>query len=162
MNKKIKEKRNPAVELEISLHIAKDTFKKLCEISKKVELINKDPRSCIDETSYEEFKNLKTIRRALWTSLIIEIGRLFDNDSKNSKKVISFRAIDFFKEQPFKKTIDSIYGNTIISKIRDTRHTYIAHRGVEKTDVLSADEICRSCLGDLLNKLDEPLKQFKK
>lgn len=137
-------KRNPIITLSISLRCAKEYLEMLCKIQK-------------DHTKEEiqESKKLTITQRALWTALIIEIGRLFDE--YKSKKVISFKNIDIIK-----KDIDAIHGQTIIGKIINTRNTFTAHWGEEKKEIVSAADLCNSNLGILLKKLDQPLIKFEK
>jgi hypothetical protein len=140
------EKRNPIIILGLSLRFAKEYLEMLCKMQKI---------HTLDEI--QESKKLTIIQRALWTSLIIEIGRLFDTYESKNKQVISFKKINFLK-----KDIDNIHAEAIIGKIIKTRKTFTAHWGEEKNKVVSVAEVCNSNLGILLKKLDKPLVAFEK
>ncbi|MFH1822901.1 MAG: hypothetical protein ABH830_04340 [Patescibacteria group bacterium] len=120
-------KRNPIITLSLSLRFAKEYFEMLCEMRKKYTL---------DEI--QKSKKLTITQRALWTSLIIEIGRLFDNYESKNKKVISFKKIDIIKND-----IDAIHAEAIIGMIIKTRKTFTAHWGEEKKEVVSVAEVCK-------------------
>jgi len=130
--------------LQISLRFAKEYFKILREMQKT-------------HTSEEiqSSKKLTIIQRALWTSLIIEIGRLFDTYETESKKVISFKKI--FKGTQLENKINSIHGYAIISKILITRKTFTAHIDEQQENIISVAEICNSNLGELLDQLDREI-----
>lgn len=138
------EKRNPIITLSISLRFAKEYFAMLCKMQEDY-----------TKEEIQESKELSISQRALWTALIIEIGRLFDK--YESKKVISFKNIDIIK-----KDIDAIHGQAIIGKIINTRNTFTAHWGEEKKEIVLVAELCNSNLGILLKKLDQPLVKFEK
>lgn len=136
-------KRDPVITLSISLKCAKEYFEMLCKI-----------REDHTKEEIQESKKLTITQRALWTALIIEIGRLFDE--YKSKKVISFKNIDIIK-----KDIDTIHGQAIIKKIINTRNTFTAHWGEEKKEIVSVTDLCNSNLGILLEKLDQSLVKFE-
>ena len=71
--------------LKFSLRFAKEYLKTLCEMQK-----------FHNEIEIQESKELTIIQRALWTSLIIEVGRLFDTYKSKSKKVISFKQLNSY------------------------------------------------------------------
>lgn len=146
--KEAKKKRNPAIALQLSLRFAKEYFKTLCEIKKT--------RTDIE---IQESNELLIIRRALWVSLIIEIGRLFDTFD-GYKEVISLKKTPFFKNAPWKDKIDSMHGDATVSKMIKTRKTFTAHLGEDDEGVISVTEICGSKLGNLLDDLDQPLAEF--
>lgn len=139
-------KRSPIITLSLSLRFAKEYLKMLCEMRETYTL-----------KEIQESKRLTITQRALWTSLIIETGRLFDTYESKNKKVISLKKIDVIK-----KEIDSIHAEAIIGRIINTRKTFTAHWGVEKKEVVSVTEVCNSNLGILLEKLDKPLIKFEK
>jgi hypothetical protein len=139
-------KRNPIITLSLSLRFAKEYLKMLCNMQKTYTL-----------NEIQESEKLTIIQRALWTSLIIEVGRLFDTYEKKNKKVISFKKIDFLK-----KNVNNIHAEAIIGKIINTRNTFTAHWGEEKNKIVSVSEVCSSNLGILLKKLDKPLLEFEK
>lgn len=141
-------KRNPTIALGLSLRFAKEYFEMLCEMRKAYTI-----------EKIEESNKLMIKQRALWTSLIIEIGRLFDTYETKNKKVISFKKINF---PEVKKKIDDIHAEAIIGKIIKTRKTFTAHWGEEKNNPISITELCNSNLGILLKKLDQPLTVFEK
>ena len=153
--KDIDKKRKPIHQLDISLWNAKNFYKKLCSISPRVEELNQSISTVEEE---QEIIDLKLTRQALWIALIIEIGRLFDTFEKGRKKVISFKKTLTAPELIAK--INSIHGQSIIGEIIQTRNTYTAHISEDKTEVVSAKEICDSNLEKLLNELDEPLRLF--
>ena len=148
MNKTNK-KRNPAIALQLSLKFAKEYFKKLCEIKKTH-----------TQDEIQESRELLIIWRSLWIALIVEIGRLFDTFDDGYKKVISFKKTSFFKNVEWKDKINSIHGEAIISKIIKNRKTFTAHWSEYDKGIVSVKEICDSNLGELLDKLDEPLNAF--
>ncbi len=129
--------------LQLSLRFAKEYFEMLCEMQKTYTTVK-----------IQESKKLMIIQRALWTSLIIEIGRMFDDYKR--KEVISFKKIESLK-----KDVDNIFSEVIIQKIINTRHTFTAHLGKEKNEVVTVAEICNSKLGKLLDKLDKLLTNQK-
>lgn len=136
---KMIEERNHIIALKLSLRFAKEYLKMLYQMQK-------------DNTTDEiqESEKLTIIQRALWTSLIIEIGRLFDTYETNSKKVISFKKI-----KSLENDINKIHSEAIIGKIINTRKTFTAHWGAKKNKVVSVTEICNSNLGNLLEKLEK-------
>ena len=138
-------KRNPVIVLQLSLRFAKEYFKMLCEMQK-----------AYTTDAIQESKKLTIIQRALWTSLIIEIARLFDTYEGKNKKVISFKKIGLLKED-----IDNIHGEAIIGEIINTRKTFTAHWGEEKNKVVTVAEICNSKLEKILNNLDNLLKEHQ-
>ncbi len=146
-------KRNLVDSLQISLRFSKEYFNKLCEIRPR--LINMQNDLTGDHPELESFA---IYHRALWIALIIEVGKIFDNFYEENKKVISFKTI--FKNSNFKDEINSIHGEQIITKIIHTRKTFTAHMGEKQEDVVSSEEICNSNLGELLNRLDNPLHAF--
>ncbi len=150
-------KRNPVSALQLSLDNAKNFYRKLCEFTEKIDAIEKDPRRLLKKDP-DEWKETVLLRKALWIALIIEVGRLFDTFEDESKKVISFKKV--FKGSSLQTEIDAIHGEVIISKILRTRNTFTAHIGEEQNDVLLAPEICKSNLGELLDRLDAPLEMF--
>ncbi|MBU4375323.1 hypothetical protein KKH38_02375 [Patescibacteria group bacterium] len=139
-------KRNPIIALSLSLRFAKEYLEELKQMQKNY---------TIDEI--QESKKLTIIQRALWTSLIIEIGRIFD--TYQNKDIISFKKINLPEE---KNIINNIHGEAIIGKIINTRKTFTAHWGTEKNNVVSVAELCKSNLDILLNKLYKPLATFEK
>jgi len=145
---KTEKKRNPVIALQISLRFTKEYFKKLCEIQKNH-----------TDVEIQESKELLIIWRALWVSLAIEIGKLFDAFD-GYKKVISLKKIPFFKNAPWKDKIDSVHGEAIVSKIIKMRKNFTAHLGTNDEGIVSVKEICSSKLEKLLDDLDEPLNAF--
>jgi len=131
--------------LKLSLRFAKEYLKTLCEIQKSH-----------NEVEIQESKELTIIQRALWTSLIIEVGRLFDTYKSKDKKVISFKQLNHYE-----KEVDKIFKEDVIQRMRTTRHTFTAHLDEEKDDIISAPEICNSKLGELLDGLDKLLTNQK-
>ncbi len=160
MAQEINNKRNPAIILALSLSSAQEFFRKLCEVNIKLGLLNNSFEATIEDAGFEEFKNLRTLQRAFWIALVIEIGCLFDTHRSNNGKVISFKKIEFFQTPNIKNKIDAIHGEAIISKIIHTRNTFMGHKGEDKEDVISVPMICASKLGSLLDQLNEPMKNF--
>src|SRR3989344_2035722 len=97
-------KRNPQTLLPLSLRFAKEYFNSLCKMQKDIDPV-------------QESKELTIIHRALWTALIIEVGRLFD--TFDQKDTISFKKLPHLKEK-----IDKYHGEAIIGKIIETRNTF--------------------------------------
>ena len=153
---KVVKKRNPRNELQISLWRAKEFYKKLCEISPRVEELN---QHMVTEADELEFMELKLIRIAFWVALIIEIGRLFDTYDKPKKRVISLK--NFFNDSDSIAEINRIHGQMIISQIIKTRNTYTAHISDDFNIPNSVKSICESNLGTLLNDVDTLLSGVK-
>ncbi|MFA6393559.1 MAG: hypothetical protein WCW25_01670 [Patescibacteria group bacterium] len=141
------EKRNPIVILSISLRFAKEYLEMLCDINKTYTM-----------EEIQDSDELLCKRRALWIALIIEIGCLFDTYEAKNKKVISFKKINI---PIVKEKIDKIHGNSIIGRIIETRKTFTAHKGQEKINPISVEELCDSKLKILLGELDQPLIDFE-
>ena len=139
MKKDSKVKRNQVLMLKFSLRFAKEYLKTLCEMQK-----------FHNEIEIQESKELTIIQRALWTSLIIEVGRLFDTYKSKSKKVISFKQLNSYGTE-----VNKIFKENVIQRMRTTRHTFTAHLDEERDDIISAPEICGSKLRELLDKLDK-------
>lgn len=139
-------KTNPGDWMLISLIHAQEYFDFLCTFRKKYR-----------DDQIQSSKELNTIHRAVWTSLIAEIRKLFD-DSRYPNH--SLRNSEFFKEELNKSLINTIYGNKILQKIITTANTFTLHLAEEKTKILSVSEICDSNLGDLLKKLEDPIRKF--
>jgi len=123
--------RNPETVLPLSLKFAKEYFDMLCKMQK-------------DINESEEL----TIHRALWTALIIEVGRLFDTYSK--KDVVSFKKLPYLKKQ-----IDNYHSVDIIRDIIETRNTFTGHFSKEGKNIISAPEICRSDLSKILKGMSK-------
>lgn len=125
--------REPENLLPLSVRFAKEYFTELCEMQSDIQKV-------------QASKKLGTIHRAIWTSLIIEVGRLFDTHND----VISFKKIPHLKE-----SIDKYHSEAIIGKIIETRKTFTAHFAGTAKEVASAPEICQSRLGEILNDLSK-------
>ncbi len=141
-------KRDPSNWLVLSLWHAQEYFETLCILREKH-----------NENEIQSSKELNITHRALWTSLIAEVRKLFDNSRYPN---YSLRKIPFFQKQPHKDIVDSIYGNRIISRIINTGNTFTLHLGEDEAEILPVSEICDSNLGDLLKKLEEPIELFNK
>lgn len=122
--------------LKLSLRFAKEYLIELDKMQLNIEKV-------------QESKKLSMLHRALWTSLIIEIGKLFDNLSDKNKQVIYFKEI-----KKIKKEVDKLHGQVIIQKIINTRNTFTGHFSRKNNSVLSASNICNSNLKSILNELD--------
>lgn len=96
----------------------------------------------------QESKEHTTKYRALWTALIIEVGRLFD--TYKSKDVVSFKKLPNLNE-----LIDRYRGEAVIGKIIETRNTFTGHFAKEARVVISGTEICDSNLGEILNDMSK-------
>lgn len=131
--------RNPKNVLPLSLRFAKEYFEMLCEM-----------RRAYTEDQIQESKELTICQRALWTALIIEVGRLCDTYHANGKDVISYKKVDHLKSD-----VNKFHGEAIIGKIINTRKTFTAHWSKKKENVVSIAEICSSNLGVLLKQLSE-------
>ncbi len=134
-------KRKPEILLPLSLRFAKEYFDALCKMQTTYTL---------DEI--QESKELTMVQRALWTALIIEIGRLFDTYSQEDKKVISFKKLPHLKDE-----ITRLHGDAIIGKIIETRKTFTGHFAQKENRIISVSEICNSKLGEILNKMSSLL-----
>lgn len=146
----ITKERKPAIYLSLSLRFAKEYFGQLCNIRKKY-----------GEDGIQESKELTIYHRALWSALIVEIRKLFGASFKEYKNC-SLLEINFFKEEPYKKVIDSVYGNRIIQKILKTSNTFTVHLGENKEEILPVNEICNSDLKKLLEQLQNSVSAFEK
>ena len=143
------EDRNAANFLALSLKFAEEYFDELCSLRKKH-----------SETEIQLSKELTTIYRALWTSLIIEVRKLFGKSFKDHENY-SFKEVSFFQKEPHKAEIDQVYGSQIIQKILTTSNTFTVHLAKKKMDILSVDEICKSNFGNELKKLQKPINAFE-
>lgn len=153
---KIVKKRNPRNELQISLWRAKKFYKKLCEISPRVEELN---QSIVTEEEELELEQSMLIRTAFWIALIVEIGRLFDTYDKPGKKVISLK--NFFSDADSIAEINRIHCQAIIGQIIITRNTYTAHLSEDSNIPNSVKSICESSLGTLLDNANALLGGVK-
>ncbi len=137
----------PANWLDMSLRFASEYFEELCAMRNKY-----------TKAEIQQSKKLTIMHRSLWTSLIAEIRKLFDNSRDYPN--YSLRKIDFFKQNQYKSIVDTVYGEKIISRIIKTGNTFTLHLSKNKRDILSVSEICDSNLGELLNKLKKPIQDF--
>ncbi|TAL49162.1 hypothetical protein EPN83_01310 [Patescibacteria group bacterium] len=128
-------KREPDILLPLSLRFAKEYFNALCKMQTNIEAV-------------QESNELTTTHRALWTALIIEVGRLFD--TYNTKDVISFKKLPHLKN-----SIDRYHGEAIVGRIIDTRNTFTGHFAKEASTVITAPEICNSNLGEILDEMSK-------
>ena len=128
-------KRDPKILLPLSLKFAREYFDALCKMQVNIETI-------------QESKELTTIHRALWTALIIEIGRLFD--TYNVKDVVSFKKLPHLKSE-----INKHHGEMIVGKIIETRNTFTGHFAKQAENVTTASEICHSNLGEILDEMSQ-------
>lgn len=149
MTENVSRKRNPSIALQLSLRFAKEYLRKLCEI-----------QNAHTDDEIQESNDLLIVHRALWTALIIEIGKLFDTFNDRYRKVISLKREAFFQNIPWKDKIDSVRGEMIISKMIRTRKTFTAHWGEDNIRPVSVREVCDSKLEKLLDQLDKPLSEF--
>ena len=69
--------RKPEIQLPLSVRFAREYLELLCGMRE---------RHTIDEI--QESNELTVIHRSLWTSLIIEVGRMFDTYDRKNKEVI--------------------------------------------------------------------------
>lgn len=140
--------RNPKIFLPLSLRFAKEYLKQLCAMRKRY-----------SEDQIQESKKLVIIHRALWTALLVEVRKLFEDSRFDN---YSLKKIDFLKREPYKSKIDKILGDADISKILDTAYTFTTHLGKKREKIYSVAEICVSKLGKLLDELQEPVDAFEK
>ncbi len=151
-------KRNAWIQLDISVWSATEFFEGLSRIYPEVERLAENTD---DDADYQKYKELRTFQRALWIALIIAIGRLFDTFERSDKKVISLKRTGFFVENPeIKKRIDVISGDSIISRIIQTRNNYTAHLNQNEGDVISISEVCNSNIGKLLSEVEILVAEF--
>lgn len=152
---KTNKRRNPVFALQHSLENAQDFYEKLCELTETVNTIQDDDERLLKQNP-DEWKETVLLRKAVWIALIIEVGRIFD--TYETKGVISFKKV--FRDSSLENAINSIHGEAIIGRILDTRNTFTAHIAEKHNNILSADEICNSNLGELLERLESPLTAF--
>ena len=107
-------------------------------------------RTKYTDDQIQDSNELVVRHRALWTALIIEVGRLFDTYNVGGKDIISYKKLKHLKEQ-----VDKLHGEAIIGKIIKTRKTFTGHWSKKKEKVISAPEICDSNLGELLERLNK-------
>jgi len=143
------EDRNAANFLSLSLRFSDEYLAELCKLRKKH-----------TETDIQLSKELTTIHRALWTSLIVEIRKLFGKSFKAYENY-SLLEVSFFQNKPHKAVIDQVYGHKIVQNILTTSNTFTVHLGKKKMYILPVDEICKSDLRDQLKKLQEPMGAFE-
>lgn len=124
-------KRKPEVLLSISIRFAKEYLIELEKMQKDIEKV-------------QQSKELTLIHRALWTSLIIEVAKLFDTHNN----VISYKKLDHLKEE-----INKYHSEDIIGKIIETRKTFTSHFADTAKEVTMPPEICNSKLGKILDDL---------
>ncbi len=141
--------RNASAFLSLSLRFAKEYLKQL-----------KALRKIHGEAEIQELNELTVHHRALWTALIVEIRKLFGASFKGYKNY-SLREIDFFKNEPHKTKIDTVYGNHIIQRILKTSNNFTVHLSQEQEVPLDIVQICNSNLEDLLTQLQEPMEAFR-
>lgn len=128
-------KRNPQTLLPLSLRFAKEYFEALCKMQENIGAV-------------QESKELTTTYRALWTALIIEVGRLFD--THKTKDVISFKKVTHLQE-----LVNKYHGEAVIGKIIETRNTFTGHFAKEAKVVITGSEICGSNLGQILEEMSK-------
>jgi len=131
--------RKPEIQLPLSVRFAKEYLKMLCGMLKKY-----------TNEEIQESNELTIIHRSLWTSLIIEVGRIFDTYDGKNKEVISYKKLGYLKDK-----IDKLHGEAIIGKIIRTRKTFTAHWSKERTNPVLVSEICSSNLIKILEELDK-------
>lgn len=131
--------RKPENSLPFSVRFAKEYLRMLCEMQEKYSV-----------DKIQESNDLVIVHRALWTSLIIEVGRIFDTYESKDKKVISYKKLEYLKSE-----VDKLHSQAIIGRVLQTRKTFTAHWSRDKSVPISAAEICDSNLEDILNKLSE-------
>lgn len=143
----IRKERNPYIFLSLSLMFAKEYLEQICKM-----------RSTYTDDQIQESKELTIIHRALWTALLVEIRKLFE-DSKFDN--YSLRNLSFFKQEPYKSKIDKIFGDVDMAKILKTAYTFTTHLSRNKEKIYSVSEICNSKLKKLLDELQEPVDAYK-
>lgn len=142
------EKRNPTIFLPLSLRFAKEYLVQLCEIKR-----------VYSEAQIQQSKELTIIHRALWTALVVEVRKMFDNSRFDS---YSLKKIDFFQKEPHKSRVDRVYGDRVIQKIIKTGHTFTVHLGKNKEETYSTAEICNSNLEKLFTELKNSMDVFER
>lgn len=143
------EDRNAANFLSLSLRFAEEYFDKLCELRKKY-----------SESEIQLSNELTIVHRALWTSLIVEVRKLFGKSFKDYENY-SLKEVSFFQNEPHKTIIDQVYGNQVVQKILTTSNTFTIHLGKKKMKICPVDEICKSDLRNQLEKLRVPMSKFE-
>ncbi|MBM3272869.1 hypothetical protein FJY94_06430 [Candidatus Kaiserbacteria bacterium] len=141
------EDRNASNFLSLSLRFAEEYLEGLQSLYKRH-----------SETDIQLSKELTTIHRALWTSLVVEVRKLFGKSFKDYKNH-SLKEIKFFDRNPYKQTIDNVYGAKIVQSILDMSNSFTVHLGQEKKFV-SAEEICDSNLDIQLKKLRPAIEAY--
>lgn len=125
--------REPENLLPLSIRFAREYLDELCKMQN-------------DIAKVQESKELTTMHRALWTALIMEVGRLFDAHND----VVSFKKVPNLKTE-----IDKCHQEDIIGKIIETRNTFTGHFATNAKVVVSAAEICKSRLGEILERMSK-------
>jgi len=143
-----KEQRNPAIFLPLSLRFAKEYLKQFCEMRKKY-----------TDEKIQESKELTIIHRALWTALLVEMRKLFENSEFDNH---SLKKTGFFKQEPYKSKVDKIFGDADMNKLLKTAYTFTTHLSKNKEKVYSVSEICNSKLEKLLNELQGSMDIFER
>ncbi|MDD5589996.1 MAG: hypothetical protein PHQ47_02380 [Candidatus Portnoybacteria bacterium] len=141
--------RNASIFLSLSLRFSMEYLEKLCNLKKEH-----------GDDKIQESKELTIFHRVLWTALIVEVRKLFGASFKRYRNY-SLREIEYFKSEPYKSVINTVYGNQIIQRILTTSNTFTIHLGETKDNVLSVSEICNSNLRDLLEQLRLPIDAFR-
>jgi hypothetical protein len=125
-------KRKPEIVLPLSIRFAKEYLTELNKMQNNIENV-------------QESKKLTIIRRAIWTSLIIEVAKIFDTHNDT----ISYKKLGHLKEK-----INKHHSEDIIGKIIETRKTFTAHFASTAKEVTMPSEICKSKLGKILDDLE--------
>ena len=143
------EDRNASNFLSLSLKFAKDDLEYLQNLYKKK-----------TKTEIEISKELTLIHRAVWTSLVIEVRKLFGKSFREYKNH-SVKEITFFQKDPYKNIVDGVYSSQIVQDILHMSNTFTVHLGKEKK-FISVEDICNSNLVAQLKKLELPIEAYAK
>jgi len=141
--------RNPSGFLSLSLRFALEYFDQLSKLREG------------GESKIQESNELTIHHRALWTSLIVEIRKLFGASFKEYKNY-SLREIEFFQSEPHKTSIDRVFGDRLIQEIMKTGNTFTIHLGKHGGRPFTVKEICNPKLKELLGQLQTPIDAFAK
>lgn len=112
------------------------------------------------KTEIQISEELTVVHRSVWTSLVVEVRKLFGKSFKEYKNH-SLKEIAFFQQDPYKQTINGVYGSPIVQSIIGMSNTFTVHLGIEKK-FISAEDICNSDLGAQLEKLKSPIEAYTK
>lgn len=144
------EDRNAANFLGLSLRNAIEYLDELCSL-----------RSKYSETEIQISKELTITHRALWTSLAVEVRKLFGK-SFNNYKNHSLVETAFFLQEPYRSIVKKVHGDQITQRLLKMSTTFTSHISQGEMTFFSAEEICKSKLKDLFLSLRGSIDAYAK